>query len=517
MEKENIEMIKNSLNEMIKEILDTCVKWVKLGEDEQLRFIDPIDGEEISAHYGATHAAVSFLIYGEKIHNDNVREMGDKLMDSILKRWKSSINLPGFHNDFNNFALCVAWDYLNKNNKNKKQAKKIKKLVLETPDSNNPTVNWFPMRWYVNIMRYRWTGKEKYKSICDKCRENIKNATYKDGFIDDRLPVGLSFNLQYDLATVAVMQYLRSIGEEIDISLEFGALLNIVAPDGDINYLGRGTNQIFAWGLWVYLLASAGKEEQLQTALDYLRDRIPSMLKNNNIMLNKWPGQEKYMWWDYHYSSVYTAHLLFWLIMAENQMNMYPVEEKIVKPGDSGLRIYRDKDYFVVTFNGRKEYIAEKGPCVGALWTKNAGMVVKGTFGPWKGAFGNKYSPIEAVIRNNCGLYKVKQNKDFSQNRYLHKLQPYFEIAISEEISPIFTDIEIKVLKNEIRIIWKTKDSGRKLLSIPCIEDNKMAVFVDGKETRLLNTSMIRNQYSWIKLYQTDIIKGNNWELRIER
>ena len=135
-------------------------------------------------------------------------------------------------------------------------------MVLSTPDSNNPTINWFPMRWYVNLIRYKWTSDEKFKLACDKCSTDIRAATYKDGFIDDRLPIGLSFNLQYDVATVAVLQYLRSNGENIDISVELGALLNAVAPDGDINYFGRGTNQIFAWGLWVYLLSSAGKKNK---------------------------------------------------------------------------------------------------------------------------------------------------------------------------------------------------------------------------------------------------------------
>lgn len=59
-------MIKESINEMIKQILDTCKTWVKPGEDGLFRFIDPLDGEEISAHYGATHAAVAFIMQERK-------------------------------------------------------------------------------------------------------------------------------------------------------------------------------------------------------------------------------------------------------------------------------------------------------------------------------------------------------------------------------------------------------------------------------------------------------------------
>lgn len=510
-------MIKKSINEMIKQIIDTCVPWVKLGEDGLLRFIDPLDGEEISAHYGATHVAVAFIMYGERTGNKELTDTGYKLMASVLQRWQTSMNLPGFHNDFNNFALCVAWDFFDKNRKQEELAKQIKNIVLITPDSNNPTVNWFPMRWYVNLKRYQWTGEEKYRIVCDKCRVDIKYATYKDGFIDDRLPVGLSFNLQYDVATVAVMQFLRSAGEEIDISIELGALLNVVAPDGDINYLGRGTNQIFAWGLWVYLLASSGKEHETQVAMEFLKDKVPVMLKNNNIMLNEWPGEEKYMWWDYHYCSVYTAHFLFWLVIALEQADLYPVEEKVIASGDSGIQVYKDKDYFIVTFAGRKEYLAEKGPCVAALWTKSAGMVVKGTFGPWQGAFGNRYSAVEATIRNNCGLYKVKQNRDFSKNRYLHKAMPNLETQASEKISPLFTNVNVHIDNDTVRVVWRAEDDRNIILSAPLFETEGISVFVDGVKVRIMNSFMLRNQYSWVKLYQTKLMHGSNWELRIKR
>lgn len=510
-------MIKESINEMIKQIIDTCTPWVKPGEDGLLRFIDPLDGDEISAHYGATHAAVAFVMHGERTGDKELTDIGYKLLSSILQRWNTSMKLPGFHNDFNNFALCVAWDYFAKNQKQEKLSKQIKDIILTTPDSNNPTVNWFPMRWYVNLKRYQWTGEEKYKAVCDKCRLDIKSATYKDGFIDDRLPVGLSFNLQYDVATVAVMQFLRSAGEEIDISVELGALLNVVAPDGDINYLGRGTNQIFAWGLWVYLLVSSGKDCEAQVALDYLKNKVPVMLKNNNIMLNEWPGEEKYMWWDYHYCSVYTAHFLFWLVIALEQVDLYPVEEEIIVPGDSGVQVYKDIDYFVVTFAGRKEYLAEKGPCVAALWTKSAGMVLKGAFGPWQGAFGNKYSPIEATIRNNCGLYKVEQNRDLSKNRYIHKALPNLKNRASAKISPSFTDVNVHVDDDAVYIVWNANEDGNKMLSVPYLGVKEISVFVDGEKVCFFSPIMIRNQYSWVNIYQTKLLHGRNWELRIKR
>ena len=172
------------------------------------------------------------------------------------------------------------------------------------------------MRWAVNKKRIEWKGDNNYQSTINKCKEIIFKATNADGGIEDRLPHGTSFNLQYDLATVSILQYLRVQGEPMDLSKELGFLLNAVAPDGDINYQGRGTNQIFAWGLWIYLLASSGNTKDLLTALNFLEPRLKKMLDNNNMMLNEWEGKEKYLWWDYHYASVYTAHCLLWLVMA---------------------------------------------------------------------------------------------------------------------------------------------------------------------------------------------------------
>lgn len=257
MEEETVKMKKKAIELMIDQLNLTTLTWLKRDDKGFLYFADPIDKKEISAHYGATHAAAAWVIYGKKIRNQTLLNKGLDLLESVLKRWERSITLPSYHFDFNNFALCVAYDPVKE--VNPELAECIKNTVLSTQDSNNPTINWYPMRWYVNMRRYQWTGEKRYKDACGKCKKAIVDATYRDGFIDDRIPKGKSFNLQYDVSTVAVMQFLRARGKELDISKELGALLNVVAPDGDINYLGRGTNQIFAWGPWIYLLASAGK------------------------------------------------------------------------------------------------------------------------------------------------------------------------------------------------------------------------------------------------------------------
>ena len=442
--------MKGRIETLIKQVIDTCMPWIK-EKDDVIQYVDPLDNMEITAHYGATHVAVALLIFGKEKNDRRLVQKGESLLFSIMERWGKSKQLAGFHNDFNNFALCVLDSYITDYHES------IKEIVLGTSDSIHDTVNWLPMRWYVNKCRYEWTGNKKYEDNCRICAEKIKSATYSDGFIDDRLPLGLSFNLQYDVATVAVMQFLRTSGEKMDLSKETGALINAVCPDGDINYFGRGTNQIFAWGLWIYLLASSGQKE-VEHSLEYLENKLPNMLKNKNLMLNDYPGEEKYMWWDYHYCSVYLAHFLFWLVMAyvdEKKAIIYP---KIVNNGSSGIHIYRNNNVFVATFDGRTEYLAEKGPLVVAAWTKKTGVIFKGAFGPWQGAFGNKHMQKGITLNNYVGIAFLNTEYDWSKNRIVKKLFPKIKMKEKESFIPSFVPPQIEIDK-DIKIVYKLKVS----------------------------------------------------------
>lgn len=504
-------MIKKAIESMIHQLNSTTLTWLKENDKGILYFVDPIDKEEITAHYGATHAAAAWVMYGKKTGNLKLLNNGLALFESVLKRWESSVTLQAYHFDFNNFALCVAYDSVKE--VNQELAESIKKVVLSTQDSNNPTINWYPMRWFVNMRRYQWTGEKRYIDICDKCRKIIADATYQDGFIEDRIPQGKSFNLQYDVSTVAVMQFLSAKGEELDISKELGALLNVVAPDGDINYFGRGTNQIFAWGPWIYLLASAGREEAV-IAVEYVQNRLPSMLRNNNVMLNDWSGEEKFLWWDYHYCSVYTAHLLFWLVLSIEDENCASVIPQFVEPSDSGLCIKRSEKCMVVTFKGRSEYLSERGPSVELIWTKKNGMLVKGCFAPWQGVFGNKHTFVDNVLRNYCGFLSVRRNIDCSGNRYIHKIAPNLHTSEKETIAPVFVPIEVEETENRLFIIWRI--SGKdKLLNLPMLADANIALEVDNQSVPLFHAMKIRNQYAWVNLYQSKLVDGQSGKISI--
>lgn len=488
---------------------NTCIPWVQKNATGQMEFVDPIDKAEISAHYGATHMSVALLL-------NRHEQVGNELLDSVLERWEGCAKLPGFHNDFNLFALCVIAEYVSE-----EQKKKIRDVVLRTVDSNHDTVNWLPMRWAVNQARFNWTKDEKYRVACEECKEKIAKATWSDGFIDDRLPTGLSFNLQYDVATVAVMQYLRIQGEDIDITKELGALLAAEAPDGDINYLGRGTNQIFAWGLWIYLLATAGQIEPLERALSYLEERLPVALRNNNIMLNDIPGEEKHMWWDYHYCSVYTAHLLMWLILARRDMGKASIKPEEYQQGNSGVEIYRNDKVFAVLFRGRREYLAERGPVLCALWTKKLGMILKGAFGPWQGAFGNEHMAYGVTLRNFAGILRVEVNKDLTGNRLAKKLNHCFKSKDSERIIPNFCNIDIQIVNDGIKLSYKMAKRENIMFNMVAaagIEELSEAISltIDGERCKLQKKIMILNQYGWSGVFESAIKHATCAELFVQ-
>lgn len=508
---------KKRIQNILDQLFPICEAWIQ-DKDGQLYFVDPLDGEEISAHYGTTHMAVAMILYGKKIQIDEMFAKGVKLLESILNRWELSKHLQAYHFDFNNFALCVIEDIIRK--EDPKLAERIRQTVLCTADSNHNTTNWLPMRWYVNKKRFKWSNDKKYLKICNSCKTQIEKATNADGGIEDRMPKGMSFNLQYDVATVGVLQFLCIKGEELDLSNELAFLLNAVAPDGDINYQGRGTNQIFAWGLWIYLLASSSKIEHLCTALDYLETKVFGMFQRNNLMLNEWNGAEKHLWWDYHYCSVYSAHFLFWLVLSLSDFGKKEiVETKYNNINDTGLQVYRTDDSFVSVFSGREEYLSEKGPMINAIWTKKYGLITKVSFGPWQGEFGKRYSNV-FVLGNYFGLYDVFSLLDIVHFKIIHKLFHYLGINSGYKCRPSFSPLNYYREANKLVFIYNHRRRCRAFLNIPVVETVlgllELDLFVDNSKIDMYEIGKFRNQFGWYYVFQSKMVFGQNWRLEIK-
>lgn len=507
---------KERIETLLKQLLPVCESWLQQKEGETY-FVDPLDGKEIYAHYGATHMAAALILYGKMSRQEGLYNKGIVLLKSILARWEQSKQFPVYHFDFNNFALCVAEEMVKSDNQ--QLASDIRRTVLHAADSNHDTINWLPMRWYVNRQRFEWTKDRQYSERCKACKEKIVRATNADGGIEDRIPKGLSFNLQYDVATVGVLQFLRARGIEYDLSKELRFLLNAVAPDGDINYQGRGTNQIFAWSLWVYLLASSGRETDLMVALDFLDGKVQTVLEKHNLMLNDYEGCEKHLWWDYHYCSVYAAHFVLWLALSlldYHRSEIKDCHEKL--PEETGLHIYRNEDLFLAVFDGRKEYLAEKGPMVCALWTKKCGAIFKGSFGPWQGLFGNQHCPQETVLNNFWGGIILRESKDYQKNKIVRKLLPSLRVHDRVSVEPTFIAPVVHIDKPQY-VELEYRVPKRTVLNLPVFHDVSYIpqVFCNDEPIPVCENLLIRNQYSMLKVYRTIPCPSGTVIVRIER
>ena len=495
-------------------LAEKCSSWIEENKEEVF-LVDPIDGKEISAHYGATHTAIALMIFGQRNDDDSMYCLGRKLLSSILNRWDYCSALQDFHFDFNNFALCIIEDLLPEDDS---LVERIKSVVLKTPDSNHDTINWLPMRAFVNKKRHEWTGLQKYLDAMNCCLSKVMKATNDDGGVEDRLPKGSSFNLQYDIATVCCLQFLCVHGVEKDLSRELGFLLNAVAPDGDINYQGRGANQVFAWSCWIYLLSSSGRETDLMQALRFLDGKLEKMLSHNNLLLNNEPGCEKRLWWDYHHASVYISHLFLWLVLAEIDYGRRSIEPVIVCDGSTGLDIYNAKDFFVAVFNGRREYLAERGPVITAVWTKKEGMVFKGSFGPWQGLFGNDYCSEESVLYNYWGPLEVHQNIDWHRNRWIRKFLANRPIIAKITSKPRFSAIEVKSESADCIDIIFTVPSHC-CINLPVFNSSHYTpkVYEDGNEVSVSKPLLIVNQYGELSVYRTKPSDRKTVNVRIRK
>lgn len=505
------------IDSYISKIHSNLTELLAYDENGELRLIDPNENIEVSAHYGATHFAASLLLLGTEYGNEDVLERGKKLLSGILKRWSEENLLPAYHYDFNNFAFVICFDNLGEEDAALKDY--IKDIILQSPDSNHDTINWLPMRAIVNERRYQWTGDVRYLKNINYCRDLINNATNEDGGIEDRLPKGVSFNLQYDISTLATLLFANSIFSNYNFNRGLNFLLKNVAPDGDINYQGRGCNQIFAWGPWIFILAVSGLDKELEKALRFLNLLVDKMLDNNSMMLNNWPGAERYLWWDYHYASVYTAHFLLWLLLAKlnhKRFNFLTADDTDTTTS-TNLKCYKSQNYCISVFGGRKEYLAEHGPSISLIWIKKYGNIVKGSFGPWRGLFGNKNTFEDVVLLNYCGLIKVDKRKESGViSRIIKRFRPLGDTKVSQEKTPNFCPIRVTEENECLSITWDNDKNDCCYFNFPCLCDYLcFKLYIDGLEVSLQIVAKVRNQYDWVNIIQSKAYIGKKWMLTL--
>lgn len=507
------------LNEMIDAILDSIMPFLSRN-GEEYQFIDPNDHVEITAHYGTSHFGTALIIIGRQRNDTELMSIGVNLLTSYCNNWGSYSSAADFHADFNLFALSLAVDVLERSDGWEDSIKHLKQVILTAQDNIHETVNWLPMRCYVNMKRYSWTNDGKYKEKVANLLKHINQATNCDGTIEDHLPYGESYNLQYNVSTVALLQLLRASGENIDIGKQINALINLISPDGDINYFGRGTNQIFAWGPWIYLLESTDNQIIASSALDYLENRLPKSLKNYNLLLNGIPGDSKYLWWDYHYFSVYAAHLLLWFALAVDSSWKKAIAIQNKRIDFNSIHLYSTEQWVCTIFDGRQRYLSERGPAIELIWSKKYGTLLKGCFGPWGGSFGNKWNYGGGAIHNYCGLFEIKDKPLPGIEKIRKKLHINKQVEFCHEIHPLFCNTKVSFQNDQISIIFELPKEMNAYINIPIFEDcgitlRNIGICADGKQIPCFVSMRIVNQYGWSSIIQSRKEQAKKWVLTI--
>ena len=501
-----LNLLKQELDDLIATVKSACISDV-IEFSRAGRHVDnELTPNDSRTHYGESHLAAAILMAdGECCSPDDVL-LAKKLLGNLVSEWHFLSSKSDFHSDFNNFALCIASEQLDRN---ELLSQKIREILLQSEDSNHETVNWIPMRWYVNATRVKISDEQRFRKRAVECERKISRALNTDGGIEDQVPHGKSYNLQYNIATLAGLKILERVGISINISAQMVFLKEKILPDGDINYLGRGVNQVFAWGPWIYLLCVDGDVGSARRAISVLAEKVMQSLPKKNMFLNSWQGQDRLHWWDYHHFNVYISHLFLWLVVAREALVLdrgtVGARRLSGSSGKStGLVVHERQGSGCVTFSGRSLYFSEQGPSVAALWLKDLGVVWKGSGGPVSGAFGRNYARDELARQLVFGPVSVSEQDllrlDGSFLSLFERL--YARIRHARCVTRIeVEDIDPKRITLAYHVVGPTVFKCSIFSSINKLVD--IELHGDDKRVDLPLIGRIKGQYDWMDWMQS--------------
>jgi hypothetical protein len=296
--------------------------------------------------------------------------------------------------------------------------------------------------------------------------------------------------------------------EGVDIPTEaIERCVDIIDDDGDINYLGRGCNQIFAWGPIMYLFNSNSVFQALDRVCKYFKDHFPVALQNYNLIMADVPGRNRIWWWDYHYSTVYFGHVAFWLMLscldAPRDIGIRTIENAL--NGESGVQIFREGHNYCCIFKGRNHYLAEKGSIVCNLAIEGVGTIFKGPLGPCGKLFGSKYSRPAHTIINYLG--PIKERLYFGKQVLLENVFP--------------KTLACKVRDEGMEL---TYDLGRKVkylrFSMPVMSTSdrlEINLYVDDEAIEFAYVGSYAGPYGKTDRYESDLFAGRILKLCLAR
>lgn len=369
--------------------------------------IDPIAGKVIGSHYALSHYCAGLFLLSQWNCDNTISLHAEKCLSYIEATQDDYVQESDYHYDFNNFAwsLLLLADEEFPGLLPEYVRPRILELLFHTSDSSHDTVNWLAMRALNNFVRHRFSGDKRFLKTANDILKCVAKAQNSDGMYDDLLPLGNSGNIQYHVYTTAILQLLRYYnlsngGGDLNRALAFTAY--VIGPDGDFNYFGRGTNQIFGWGPYFFNLSGIDlTQEVYDLSKSFLDQNLLKCLSENGLLLDNPAANQYNYWWDYHYCTVYAAHLFFWLNLINT---ITPNKHTLDKDySSSALKIISKNKFFCAAFMGKAHYLCEQGPQICYIATPNNGAIFKGPLGPFFDDFGNTHISKTMVSMNYFG------------------------------------------------------------------------------------------------------------------
>ena len=386
---------------------------------------DPVAGTIVGSHYALSHYCAGLYLQAYLRKDDDLKNRANAVFDYICETHQHFVGQYDYHNDFNNFALALLLrlDSTTPNLLPPTTRERSSQMLRGTPDSRHTVVNWLPMRAFNCCLRGELTGKRHFLRKARCLLRSVLSTKCPDGLFEDQLQRGLSANPQYHAFTLAVLRLGHHLGcFDLDPGILHDSicfLVNLIDPDGDFNYFGRGTNQVFGWGPMLFLLRNLHEgTEHLDRCASFLAEHVPVCLRNNGILLDCSIEYQHVMWRSYHYSSVYVSHLFFWLSLTEFVSLPVSTPTHLQYHSDN-VRVVSNEDVFASVFAGRTSYIAERGPMLCNLWLRKMGSLFKGPLGPFLDCppYQPEHIAKSAVVLNYLGPVRegVTRHQVFTQ------------------------------------------------------------------------------------------------------
>lgn len=376
---------------------------------------DPLDKRVQGEHYSTMHFALLSAILYSETKEDSYLDCTSEAMDFHFRTSKDEYYFSNweYHWDFKNFALVEIYSLL-KEVLNDFERRQWEECIKSWRANTHNLTNWNALRAYAYLFRSR-LRKSKFDAFKSwKNYQFIRKSQLADGGIADEK--GKSSPIQYHLFTVALLHrmYLMRKSEE-DLKRFLAGLkffINFIDPEGDFNYYGRGHEQIFGYGIALYILEAAKLVDvshcyEYQYWIDKVWNYLLRFKKADGhfpLVLNHRQDQEKYGWYDYHHLTVYNAFLGAWLGLA----HILKTEKVLAKDLSSTKTVFFKQsqfvtagkdEYFLAINGGVSEYLSEASLTFQHLYFKEIGYIYSCPGGPDRQRFG-KINVVENVEKN---------------------------------------------------------------------------------------------------------------------